>query len=352
MIDVWLHDKLNIFRQRNLNAYTRLSYGRKANDVGELEIVLPRLAVRPTLFTEDSVITVEESGKLAFDTIWLVYHVQVTEAFITVKAHDAMHFLARRFVLFREGDPQALKFQALDNMAKEVVRENLTDPADINRDFAGLTTAANLGSGPGAQLAFDGANVLKTLQEIANLCLERGTYLTFDFVMSTASTGVFTTWTNQRGVDRRTGAQTKYFGPAYSNIVNAQLELDYSNRASKITAYGAGDSAIQAMQTAQDATPLYETRWGVIEDVVQATNIEDSAYLLSHARQELGKRGTKVRFSGEFQETGATRFGRDIGYGDIIPVEAFGYNVACRVIAVVTTIEAPQITRSIVLEQV
>lgn len=351
MIDVWLHDKLTITRQRSLNFYVNLSYGRKANDVGELEITLPFGMVPPTLFTEDSVITVEEDGNLAFNTVWLVYRVIVNIDTITVRAKDAMHFLARRFVLFFENTAQAEKFQALDNMAKAVVRENLTNATDINRNLAGITTAADTGKAPAAELAFDGANVLNVLQEIANTSNQLGAYLTFDIVMTTAKTGVFTTWTGQRGIDRRTGSQARRFGPDYGNIRDAVLEIDYDNRASKITAWGAGEGSTQLTQTAQDPTPLYETRWGVIEDLIQLNNVDSTAQLLAAARSDLSRRTTKIRLSGEFQETQQTRYGRDIAYGDIIPVEAFGYTTACRVVAVQVSVSAPEIRRAIVLEE-
>lgn len=351
MIDVWLHDKLTITRQRNLNFYISLSYGRKANEVGELEITLPFGSVRPTLFTEDSVIVVEEDGNLAFDTIWLVYQVFVNIDRIVVRARDAMHFLARRYVIFFENTAQAEKFQALDNMLKAVSRENLTNATDINRNLAGITTAADTGKAPAAELAFDGENVLQVMQTIADASRQLGTYLTFDIVMTTAKTGVVTTWTGQRGVDRRIGNQARIFGPGYQNIRDTEIEIDYDNRASKITAWGAGEGSAQLTQTAQDPAPLYETRWGVIEDLIQLTNVDSTSQLLGAARSELSRRTTKIKVTGEFQETQQTRYGRDITYGDIIPLEAFGYTTACRVTAVQVSVNAPEIRRMIILEE-
>lgn len=351
-VAVWLHDKLAIRRQVSLGEYTRLSYGRKANDVGELEIALPFGSVRPQVFTEDSVIVVEENGTLAFDTIWLVDNITIDQQNIVIKAKDAMAFLARRWILFPEGDPGAQKFQALDDMVKAVVRENVTNATDINRNLVGISTAANVGRAPADQLAFDGENVLKTLQTIAQDSVGLGTYLTFDIVMTTPTTGIFTTWTGQRGLDRRSGFGTRRFGPDRGNIINSQIEIDYTDRASKVTAFGAGEGAVQRKQTDQDPTPLYETRWGVIETVHQATNIDDDALLLATARSERAHRGTKIRFRGELQDTVMTRYGRDYNYGDILPVEAYGYAFACRVVSVVTTIEGGKISRSCQLEAI
>lgn len=351
VIEVTLHDKLNIEPQLDLSGFQSLVYGRKANDVGELAIVLPLRRFRPQLFTQDSVIVVKENGNLANDTIWLVKHIEVSNDWLTVTCEDALAFLKRRYILFGVGTAQAEKFQALDDMLKQIARENVTNATDINRNFAGITTAANTGRAQADRMAFAWKNVLSTMQEIAQNSKRLTYYLTYDIVMSTPKTGVFTTWTGVRGVDRRTGQQQRTF--TLNNFApGATLTIDYEGRATKITALGAGQNEVRRNATVTDPAPLYDTRWGVAEEIIEDGNQTDTTVLQSLARAELGRRTAKITFTGTLIEAGGVRYGRDFGYGDILPVDAFGYQFACRVVTVQTTVSQTELSRTCLLEAV
>ncbi len=334
-----LTSPLPILRDRGAWQYTRAD-----KMLGTLTLALPIDAYPRSWMRADSILTIWRSIDggpyvLAEDTGWLLDGLRFDDAStsLVLSASDGLTLIDRRVVDYAEDSAQATKTAvAADNMIKAFVRENASSLAtDTARrmDSAYFAVAPDLALGPLATKAAARARLLQTVQEVADDATRLGTFTTFDV---TYADGLFTfqTFIRTRGVDRRNSKNIPLIGPAYGNIRNAALNISYRSEVNAAYATGQGEAALELVGSAVDTTQATVSPGARRERVVSARNAKTQAQVNAEASAALRAGRVLAMFSGDFVDTPNVRYGRDIAYGDIVPVQAFGYVFDCRVSAI------------------
>lgn len=335
---LWLLSGLTFRRLRQLEYHT-IEVIRKVNDVGALVLTLPDL-YDPFMFPRDTPLFIDSDDPLLSTSLFFVKKVTASGVLLVLECDDQIKLLKESDIWYSAGSTYAKKTAPLDNQMKAIVRENMiSGSTDANRVKADLTVDADTSAAPSATRGYAWQNVLKTLQELAKDSQQQGTPLYFDFVMSSSGSGVFRTYPNTRGTDRRASGQL--IGRQYGNIADdAKIILDYTNEANAVIALGSGEEGLRLTQSAKDNTRIAVGKWSRVEATVEDSNEDSTAGLLSMVRSELATRRSIATLSGTLQETQGFQYGRDWLFGDLLTVEERGLYFDCRVDVVRLTISA------------
>jgi hypothetical protein len=125
-------------------------------------------------------------------------------------------------------------------MMKEIIDENLGSAATVAaRDISTyLQIQPDFTLAPSITKAYSWRRLLPLLQELANISLEKGTWLAFDIVKINDTLSEFQTFVNQRGVDLTDSVTVSQKS---DTLTNAKLIYDYSNEITEVTAAGRGE---------------------------------------------------------------------------------------------------------------
>lgn len=313
-------------------------YTLKERDVGVLSLTYPP-TVPLSYLQKDGRVIVSYNGAQDGSALWLIRRVKPTfsgrERLIEVTAVHANHLLKRRIVAYVAGSSQAQKTGAADDLMKAVVRENFTAPTDTTRTMSATygiaSVAADLSAGPSVSKAFSRQNVLKVLQDLADLAAAQGTYVGFE-VRSVGGSLQFVTYTRQRGTDRRASSGNYLrVAPSTGAIQSSSLDYDWSDEITYCYALGQGIEASRAVGTAQNTTAEALSPIGRIEDTYQANNTSDTAILDDNAAQQLYTQRARVRYAAKAQDTPGFIYNRDYTWGDYLTITDFGQQFDCRV---------------------
>ncbi len=117
---------------------------------------------------------------------------------ITVRAMSPTELLLRRIIAFAAGSSQSAKTDNVDDMMKEIVRENLgasagNDGFGASRSFDAtfFSVQADATLGPSITKNFSWRNVLIVLQDLSDVAREAGTELYFAVVPTSTTTFEF-----------------------------------------------------------------------------------------------------------------------------------------------------------------
>ncbi len=247
--------------------------------------------------------------------------------FIKIAGPGVSELLVRRIVAYAAGSAQADQTDNTDDMAKEVVRDNLGADAAAGRNLAsvggGFAVQANVGGGPSITKAFSWKNVQKVVEEIAGASQQGGTELYFDIVPSITDAGrvtfQFQTWTGQRGADRTADSESPvFFGEQWGNLENPLYSEDYRNTVNYVYVGGPGEGASRETTEVSDSVRIGASIWNRREGFKDARNTEpgDTAARTTEGNQMLNQGRPRLRFSGDVVDTEQARYGRDWFFGD------------------------------------
>lgn len=246
---------------------------------------------------------------------------------------DINGLLWRRIVAAYSGSSQAKKTSMeADDMMKEVVAESLLDTADPapafgTRAWVNLTIQADSTLGPVISKAFafeklctfDGGGVLPALRGAA---AEAGTEVFFAIqpkvVGSSSITFEFRTFINQPGQDV---SDTVIFDEDSGNLLEPELEIDYSREENYIYATGQGVEETRNVQQVYDTARIGQSIWGRMEGEADSRTQDTSNAVTASGNSALWEGQPKTRFTGKLADTEGTAFVKHWDVGDKVKVK-------------------------------
>jgi hypothetical protein len=216
---------------------------------------------------------------------------------------------------------------AADDMMKEVVAESLLDTADPLPQF-GARAWANLTIQPADSLGptisksfsfeklctFDGGGVLPILaRAAAQAGLEVFFAIQPNVVGSDSINFEFRTFINQPGQDV---SSTVIFDQDSGNLLDPELEIDYSREENYIYATGQGVADDRDVQQAWDAARIGQSIWGRSEGEADSRNQDDPDSVLASGQAALWQGQPQIRFTGKPVDTEGTQFANQWDVGD------------------------------------
>jgi len=372
--------------------YSFFSYSKSVNGFSTFEIGIPynifKEQVSP-FFQPDRRIDVWRSPKqgvpLRREKTYLLrmYKIYTRETdavqMVVLYGRDAKDLLNRRIVVQAAGTAYTRKTAAIDDMMKEVVREqmlynNATDPDGVvlaNRAWpAGeFLVQGNLTLGPSITYNFQERNVLDILKELRDASFQLANDNTanqkiyFD-VIPMELTGLveeileeanpnnpildemgfalldeltliqhtdlgfrFETFAGLRGIDRT--ASGLIFSVENNNLEAPYYSLNHLDEANSavVKGFGRGDSREWDIV---DSDGIYSSRWNRSEIFKDASNEPDQANLAGFGYETLYQNTPKEELSAVFlntpgsADTPQSLYGIDWDMGDLLPVEYAG----------------------------
>jgi hypothetical protein len=270
-------------------------------------------------------------------TQWLLRKKTISGQFqnIEIQAADANYVLDGLMVDYPAStdtvtNANSQKTGGADDLIKQFLREN-GGPAstDTTRINASIAVSANLGLGLGITKQCAYANLLQTMQEIAQNSASLGSYLTWDWTWD-GTTLTFNSYVGRRGNDHSsTSAQPVTISTDRGNLLNPKVVYDYSQERTVIKAGGSGTGADRTIGTATNAARLASSPFGRREKFIYGYSTTDTATLNAEASQELfADRGKRI-FTGTLADTPACTYGVHIGFGDVVTAYYGGASFNC-----------------------
>lgn len=354
----------------DVNQFVSFSAVRSVGTVGAITITFSGGSQQPAFLPllqrfgalrKDSIIEVWRTTgnikSLLLDTVWYVRTIAQSLSqggVITMKvvAFDNLFLLSGRLCL-NNSTPQQNQLVytlGIDNLMATLVYENTrTSPYfGPHRRIPNLIVP-QLAFNAGETISLDvsKANLLETLQQLMQTSIMQGTPIYYDIESSSASSHIFQIYTNQRGVDRRSGISG---GDGRSAVISTTSGVireliviaDWTDEVTAALPWGNNGASVSRFVTDPiNQVTAYTTPYSWREAVSEAgNNNTTSADILAYALLQ-EKRGT-WNVSATLQDTSDFLFGRDWGYGDRINIDAFGSILDTRINSIEITMENKQ----------
>lgn len=381
-------------RITSLRGWYFFSYSKSTRGLGVLEIGFPLDEIKRQVypfFQVDRRIDVWRSPETGIpmkrEEVYLMRKYIITTRddnmdMITFYCRDAKDFLNRRFVIQAAGTSYARKTAAVDDMMKEIVREQML--YGYAKDVDGVLSPSryfpngefvvqeNLTLGPVVTQSFADRKVMDVLKDLLSLSSKRadenpadnkiyfdvvpfdikgrssGDYIldesdpTIDIVDETgvpfvgetaslisASDGIgfrFETFAGLRGIDRTSGIT---FSKKNNNLKSPTYSEDHLDEATSavVKGFGRGDSREWDIVDAKGVT---DSRWNRVEVFEDASAEPDQTNLADYAYDPLNKNKAQMELNCTFlnipesKDTPRSLYGVDWDLGDLVPVEYAG----------------------------
>ncbi len=347
----------NIFNQTIavITEFYKLEYFRQEMGVGSLYLDLPLDKYGDINFEIDGRLEVwrktpHTEPKLVGDTQWLIRLVRkkIDEQGLNnfrITCHDAVDILNKRIVAYTNGTAYTNKgVDYADDVMKEVVRENFCDlVVDTSRDISDWFDVAESESlAPQVSLPNDiGFRIVRPiLDELCELSLSAGTYLTYDVIYDQSlKKFIFKTYVGQRGVDRSSTSQkrlimscvndrTPILGRGLSYISSG---IDALDERTFIYSGGKAEDKNTIYVTVADEERISGSPFGRWEDFIDASDPENTSYSqkIAEAAKWLNHKQRIIEINGHIEQTEGILYGRDYDFGDIVGIQYLGsiYNI-------------------------
>jgi len=309
-----------------------LSASKVVNGIGEFTWIAPPSFNR-TIVQPDQMLQVWYEPFGGIRKLWNVYFLRrfrYRSKGFEFGGCDLNGLLWRRIVAAYAGSSEAQKSaMAADDMMKEVVRESLLDtaapvPTFGTRAWANLTVQADDSLGPTISKAFafeklmtfDGGGVLPGL---ARAAAQAGTEVFYGIrprVVGSSSID-FEFWTSigQPGQDV---SETVVFDQDSGNLLDPDLDIDYSREENYIYATGQGTEVNRDVQQVWDAPRIGQSIWGRAEGEADSRNQGNSNSVIASGNSRLWEGQPKIRFTGKPMDTEGTTFTKHWDVGDLV----------------------------------
>lgn len=332
--ELWLTDDTGA-RIAELSTGLGLNASKVVNGIGEFTWVappsFPRSLVQPDQMFQ---LWYEPPGgaKVLWNTYFLRRFKYIGKGF-EFGGPDVNGLLWRRIVAAYAGSTQAKKGpMAADDMMKEVVTESMLDTAEPlplfgTRAWTNLTVQAANTLGPTISksypfdklLTMDGGGVMPILARAASQAGTETFYAIQPLVVGSDSiTFEFRTFVNYPG---NNVSSTVIFDQDSGNLINPELEYDYSREENYIYAAGQGTQENRDVQQVWDATRMGQSIWGRMEGQADSRNQEDSNSVTASGNDKLWEGQPTIRFTGQLVDTEGTTFVKHWDVGDVVKVK-------------------------------
>lgn len=304
------------------------------NDAGACSVLIPE--IKPIeYFTRDTRLEIwrgADGGQLSLvgNTCYLLrkfrYERTSRGTFIRLGGDDLKALFNQRFINSPAGLSGSRKNMAIDDMMREIVRQNLssaagTDSSGVSRAFP-ITVEANTTRLAVVEKAFAWDNVLSTLKSLAQTSAELGTYVAFDIYYDALSnTMEFRLYPDQRGVNRRVSSfNLLALSTESGSLSEIAIDYDYTAEITACKAGGSGEGTERALGAYTDVARAGLTPFNYREDFYNNSNIETVSVLNRDAQSQvnLGRPMQTVR--AKINQTSLVQYGRNYGWGDILTV--------------------------------
>lgn len=329
---IWLDDP---FGQRLalLDNLSAMRLARIANDTGAFEITIS--PEYDALIRQDCIVEfwrTPQGGAAKFVSACFIRKFRRYQAggmeLTMIAGPDQNELLKTRIVAYPASSAYAKKSDYADDMAKEIVRQNLGSSAtDTDRRLpAVFTVAADTGSAPLTDKSFSYRDVLRVVQDLTDASWQAGTALYFDVVpllVSDSQIGFeFRTYIDQPGADRT----ETVFGLEFGNLTDAELELDYTGEKTVVYVGGQGLGEDRDVVEREDAERAAASYWNRREAFYNASGqVSTTSGLEAAGDVQLALSRPRLRFSGRLLDTDQTRYGVDWEHGDRVAVTYRGF---------------------------
>lgn len=327
--DVFLLDD-QFTRLAYLPGHHSVRFVKSANSVGAFEIEFPELD--DSLLAVDRIVeiwrkTAELPPRRAFSGLlrkWPRKTLSDGARIISLVGTDWNGLLARRVVAYKANTPQADKHGPADDLMKTVVRENLGNLAEADRNLSdyGFSVQTDATAGPVVSKAVEWRTVLRALQQFSEEAGDDEVF--FDVVHVGRDALEFQTWVGQRGLDRTTGAGVCYFGLEHGNLADPVLTYDHSRTSNYIYVGGKGEGEDLVVEEVEDEDRVGASIWNRCEAYERAPSDISDGGLQSVGEGALARYAPVRRIKASLLDTKAARWGRDWNFGDRVLVRSEG----------------------------
>jgi len=252
--------------------------------------------------------------------------------YIRLTAFDANWLLDTAIVIHKSTSAQADKTAIPDDMLKAIVREQLGNLADADRQR--LSVALDL-SAAGASItkAFAYRNVLTVLGEICEVAQEKNNvWLGFDVVRTAPGAFEFRTYTGQRGVNHsRTSGDPRLVGKQYGNLSKPTFGTYRADERNFVVVGGQGEDLDRTLVYRSNSERIHASKWNRREYFKDSRDDSTTAALEADGDAALEEFRPRQILTGTLHDTPGMQYNIHYQFGDILSAEAFGYHVDCRV---------------------
>lgn len=327
---VWLSNAKGL-KKTPLNDVLGLSFVKSMNNLGSFIVDIPVDYL--SIIEADDLVEIWRDGYLLF--VGFVRKIAVSDYLgsgskVTISGPDTNHILQRRVVAYASGESESSKTDYIDDMMKDIVRENLGSSAtDSDRDISSLNFSidGDTSSVPSITKSFAWRNVLSVLQSLARTAAQNG-YNLFFGIRSSFSSDKFPVvfsfgtsldyWNSDRSI---TSVSPVVFSFANGGILQATTTTDYSDEATVIYAGGQGEGSDRYVKELEETSRSGRSIWNRVEIFADARSESTDAGVDEVASDKLRLHRPRTVFEADLAETFSYKLGSDWNFGDLIGVE-------------------------------
>lgn len=344
-----------------LDTYINFEYAKTVNEIGAFTVTMPItwLDANPDILDIDRRINIwrkVDTGLTQIVFAGFVRRLAYTTdekgmTTITISG-PSLDDLARRRIIAYADEPSydgistdSEKIGAADNAMKAFVSGNMgllaTDTARrISSTYFAVET--NLTLGPTVSLNAPHRNLFDVLNDLADQSRGAGTELYWSFVPVDDAKVEFRVNKTYLNEDHTLSApHPVLLGIDYGNLVEASLEIDWSEEVNYIYAAGQGEDIGYNETTVSDSARLNQSIWARTEawgDVRENPDDIDGGVTAS-ANQALAEGRPRRRFSAQLIDSVGTRYGLHYNFGDRVTAEYRGHQYDCLVRSIRAQVE-------------
>lgn len=205
---------------------------------------------------------------------------------------------------------------------------NLTNPVNIDRDLAVMSTAADPAVGTTVTGNARGDELLTLLQQLASA----GGDIGFRVVQISNSQLQFQVY---QPTDRTGNAK---FSQDLQNLFDFAYSLAGPN-ANSVMVWGGGVGTGRTSVLTRDAASV--TNWGLVEGFIDARDTSDTITMNQRGQAEINAQSEQTNLALTPRDTDTVQFGRDYNLGDIVAVQIDGNTITNKIRSVHIQLQSP-----------
>jgi hypothetical protein len=343
---IYLSDHTGMaFRENITGQVISVDATRVVNGVGSCVLTMSSDLLPESFFARDARVAIYRAlpGRvpmLLFNTVYLLrkYSNKYEGAgrIRTLQCYDINTLLSRRRIAYYATSAQAKKASiAIDDLMKEFVNENMGASAtDVTRRLNSyISITGDLSAAPVIDKAASWRPLLQLLQELAQESAQLGTYLAFDLYAQDERTFAFSTFTGQRGYDRRYGTSNQFvLSIQRGNFDNVRVDIDWSNEITRVYAGAQGVDTERNVQSATDIARAGASIFGLIEDFSDVRHVSqsDTTSASNEANSRLRESKPRIIVAGSIIETDGAIYDMNYSWGDYVTMNVDYLQADCR----------------------
>jgi hypothetical protein len=187
--------------------------------------------------------------------------------------------------------------------------------------------------------AFAYKGVGSVLQKLAEASEQGGTRLYYDVIVNGSGDLEFATYLGQRGTDRRISNGGILFGPDLGNMVDIELDEDYTNEATVVYAGGQGEGDSRLLLAVGSDPRSSRSVLGRIEQWHDSRNNAETPEIVVEALGKLAESRPRRSLKGRILDIDSAAYGAAWEWGDLLTASFLGQQIEARVQSISVTFE-------------